>query len=218
MKSISEEHGIELITGQEKEILSIGISTSGNAEIEMAHKNENAHITATTIDKEGLELTKEVIKKNHLGNQITLKLEDITEKTPYKDETFDYIYARLVLHYLDNEHLKLALKEIYRILKKDGKLFVVVRSINAWEAKLKGTTYDEKTGFTRHPDIRTYHTPNVKYCLRRLHSEESITKFLEDANFKICSVKTYEEYLSPDYNRERMNDQASELIEVIAEK
>ena len=36
--SISEEHGIKLIKDTDKNILSIGISTAGSAEIEMAKK------------------------------------------------------------------------------------------------------------------------------------------------------------------------------------
>lgn len=218
MKSISETNGIDLVSKEDRKILSIGISTSGNAEIEMIQKNPNVHITATTIDKEGLEITRKIVVENNLEEKITLKLEDITEPTNYKDNSFDYVYARLVLHYLDNEQLRKSLKEIYRILKENGKFFVVVRSVNAWEAKLDGTTYDEKTGLTKHPDIRTYNTPNVKYCYRRLHSEESIKEFLEEANFKVTSIKTYDEILSPDYNREKMNEKASELIEVIAQK
>ena len=119
---------------------------------------------------------------------------------------------------MDNEKLKSALSEIYRVLNKNGKLYVVVRSINAWEAKLDGSSYDEKTGLKKHPDLRTYGTDNVKYCYRRLHSKESIRNFLEEAGFKIEHIKEYEEYLSVDYNRKEINEKPSELIEVLAKK
>ena len=111
-----------------------------------------------------------------------------------------------------------ALNEINRIVKKNGKFFVVVRSLNAWEAKLEGSSYDEETGLTKHPDLRTYGTDNVKYCYRRLHSEESIREFLEKAGFLVKHIKTYEECLSIDYDRKNMNKKASELIEVLAIK
>lgn len=61
--SISEEHGINLIKEQDRNILSIGISTAGSAEIEMARKNPNSHIIATTIDTKGLEFTKKLLRK-----------------------------------------------------------------------------------------------------------------------------------------------------------
>lgn len=218
MESISEKNGLELIEEKDINILSIGISTSGSAEINMAKKKPNSKIIATTIDEKGLNIVKEIIDKEKLNNQIEVKLEDVTKKSNYPDNYFDYIYARLVLHYLNNQDLEFALNELYRILKTEGKIFIVVRSTNAWEAKLDGTTYDETTGFTKHPDIRTYGTPNVKYCYRRLHTEESITNFLEKSNFKLKHTKVYDEYLSPDFDRKNMNDKASELIEVLAIK
>lgn len=51
--SISQKHGIKLIEEKDKNILSIGISTAGSAEIEMSRKNPNSHIIATTIDTRG---------------------------------------------------------------------------------------------------------------------------------------------------------------------
>lgn len=153
--SESENHGIDLITEKDINILSIGISTAGAAEIEMTKKNPNNHIIATTIDEEGLEFTKNIIKQYGLEDRIELKMEDVSTKLPYSDEQFDFIYARLVLHYLDNDKLKQTLKEIKRILKNNGSFYIVVRSRNEWEAKLKGTTYDEVTGLTRYPKYKT---------------------------------------------------------------
>lgn len=218
MESISEKNGIKHLNDSDINILSIGISTSGSAEIKMVKKNPNAKIIATTIDKDGINIVQEIINKENLNDKILLKLEDVTKKSNYPDNKFDYIYARLVLHYLSNQQLEISLNELYRILKPNGKIFVVVRSSNAWEAKLNGTTYDDNTGYTRHPDIRTYGTDNVKYCYRRLHTKESINKFLTEANFKIQYTKIYDEYLSPDFNRDKLNDKASELIEVLATK
>lgn len=218
MQSISEKHGIEIINENDLRILSIGISTAGKAEIEMAKRNPKCHIIATTIDEKGIENTKKIISKLNFNNQIELKLEDISKKLEYENNYFDYVYARLVLHYLDNNKLTNALTEINRILKPNGKLYVVVRSENAWEAKLEGSSYNEKTGLTKHPDLRTYGTDSVKYCYRRLHSEKSIREFLNNTGFKIQHVKVYEEFLSIDYERKEINNKASELIEVFAIK
>ena len=81
-------------------------------------------IIATTIDKEGLNYTKNIIEQYGLSDRIETKLEDISEKMPYNDEFFDFVYARLVLHYLDNENLTNALKEIKRVMKKHGRLYL----------------------------------------------------------------------------------------------
>lgn len=216
--SISEEHGINLIESKDKNILSIGISTAGSAEIEMARKNPNSHIIATTIDNKGLEFTKRIIIQEALEDRIELKIEDISKKLPYNDNYFDFVYARLVLHYLDNKQLEKALSEIYRVMKCDSKFFIAVRSIEEWEAKLEGSTFNEETGITKYPDIKTLGTDNVRYIYRRLHSKDSIKQFLLKAGFKIDYIQEYEEYLYRDYERIDVNPKPNKIIEVCASK
>lgn len=214
----SEKNGIDLITDKDLNILSIGISTAGLAEIEMTNKNKNNHIVATSIDSKGLEYTKTIINSKGLENRIELKYEDVSKKMPYQDNYFDFIYARLVLHYLKNSDLKNALSEIYRVLKNNHKLYVVVRSIDDWEAKLEGTTYDEETGFTRYPKTRILGNSQIKYLERRLHSKESITDFLTQAGFKIEYVKEYNEDIFIDFERTIKKEKPIKLIEVCAFK
>lgn len=216
--SISEEHGINLIKRKDRNILSIGISTAGSAEIEMARKNPNSHIIATTIDTKGLAYTKKIIAKEGLEDRIELRIEDISEKLPYTNNYFDFIYARLVLHYLNNMQLEKALSEIYRVIKENGKFFIAVRSLEEWEAKLEGSTFNEETGITKYPDIKTLGKDNVRYIERRLHSKDSIEQFLIKAGFKIDYIQEYEEYLYRDYERIDRNPKPSKIIEVCASK
>lgn len=216
--SISEEHGINLIKDKDRNILSIGISTAGSAEIEMARKNPNSHIIATTIDNKGLEFTKKIIIEEGLEKRIELKIEDISEKLSYNDNYFDFIYARLVLHYLNNMQLEKTLSEIYRVMKENSKFFIAVRSLDEWEAKLEGSTFDKETGFTKYPDIKTIGTNNVRYIYRRLHSKDSIEQFLLKAGFKIDYIQEYEEYLYRDYERIDINPKPNKIIEVCASK
>ena len=216
--SISEKNGIQLVKDTFKNILSVGISTAGSAEIEMSKIAPNSHIIATTIDNDGLEFTKKIIKEKGLEKQIELKLEDISEKMPYSDETFDFVYARLVLHYLDNFKLEQALKEIKRVLKTNGLFYIVVRSRNEWEAKLEGATYDEKTGITKYPVYETLGTNNVKYLYRRLHTIDSLKEFLLKENFNIQYVKEYLEECYKDYKRTEKVEFPNTIIECLVEK
>lgn len=217
-QSKSEKHGLDLITDKDLKILSIGISTAGSAEIEMTKINENNHIIATSIDLKGIEYTRKIIDSKGLGNRIELKLEDVSKKMPYYDNYFDFIYARLVLHYLKNSDLKNALSEIYRVLKNNCKLYVVVRSIDDWETKQEGTTYDEETGFTRYPKTRILGNSQIKYLERRLHSKESITQFLTQAGFEIEYIEEYCEDVYLDYERTIKKEKPIKLIEVCAIK
>lgn len=216
--STSEEHGINLITEKDLNILSIGISTAGSAEIKMAEKNRNSHIIATTIDKEGLNYTKNIIEQYGLSDRIETKLEDISEKMPYNDEFFDFVYARLVLHYLDNENLRKALKEIKRVMKKHGRLYIVVRSRDEWEAKLEGASYDENTGITKYPKYDTLGTDNVEYLYRRLHTVDSLSSFLVAEGFDIKYIKEYKEQSYKDYKRTEKVKYPNSLIECLCEK
>ena len=216
--SISEKNGIQLVKDKFKNILSVGISTAGSAEIEMSKIAPNSHIIATTIDNDGLEFTKKIVKEKGLEKQIELKLEDISEKMPYSDETFDFVYARLVLHYLDNSKLEQALKEIKRVLKTNGLFYIVVRSRNEWEAKLEGATYDEKTGITKYPVYETLGTNNVKYLYRRLHTIDSLKEFLLKESFNIKYVKEYQEECYKDYKRTEKVEFPNTIIECLVEK
>ena len=216
--STSEEHGINLITEKDLNILSIGISTAGSAEIKMAEKNRNSHIIATTIDKEGLNYTKNIIEQYGLSDRIETKLEDISEKMPYNDEFFDFVYARLVLHYLDNENLTNALKEIKRVMKKHGRLYIVVRSRDEWEAKLEGASYDENTGINKYPKYDTLGTDNVEYLYRRLHTVDSLSSFLVAEGFDIKYIKEYKEQSYKDYKRTEKVKYPNSLIECLCEK
>ena len=111
--SISEIDGLNLINNSMKNILSVGISTNSNAEVEMLNRFEGV-VVATTIDEKGLDGTRKIIEDKNLSSRISLKLEDVRDKNIYSDNYFDYIYARLVLHYLTDNELLDILKEFKR--------------------------------------------------------------------------------------------------------
>jgi predicted SAM-dependent methyltransferase len=60
------------------------------------------------------------------------------ENMPFSDESFDIIMANHILEHVEN--LDMALKEIYRILKKDG-MAILISPINSSREK----TYEDKT-------------------------------------------------------------------------
>lgn len=214
--SKSERRGLKLLTSSMKNILSIGISTGGSAEIKMAKKCPNAKIIATTIDKKGLEFSLEKI--GEYKEQIEVKLEDISKPMKYEDNTFDFIYARLVLHYLNKEELNNALKEIYRVLKPNGIFFIVARNKKEWEISKKEYVieYDDKTNIT------TYYTQWKKEKIekRQFLSEEELVDILLKHKFNIKRKKSYKERLYTDYKRTRKNrsKKPNSLTEVIAYK
>lgn len=215
-ESISEEHGIAAIPPDAKAILSVGISTGGSAEIRMAQHHPDCHITATTIDKDGLDFAASLIAQQGLSQRIETKLEDITA-ADYQDAMFDYVYARLVLHYLPEAGLRMALARIYSALKPGGKLFVVVRSTECPAAKRPDSTFDPVTHLT----ACVSSLPNGergKLYYRFFHTPSSISGYLVAAGFEIDRILTHDERLYSDFYRKNKSNHDDNVIEVLAGK
>lgn len=79
----------------------------------------------------GIDFSKEMLKyaklyaKKH-GFKVKLKLANATS-LPFPDESFDYVLNIGVLHHMQNKEERIkAIKEMYRVLKKNGEAFVSV--------------------------------------------------------------------------------------------
>jgi len=216
--SKSEKRGMKLINPNMEKILSVGISTGGSAEINMANACPNAKIIATTVDEKGLNFSIEKMSKFAEFERIEAKIEDISKPMPYGDNTFDYVYARLVLHYLNKQQLDNALNEIYRVLKPGGILFIVARNNKEWELSKPEfvVSYDEETNIT------TYYSQWEKKIIekRQFLSEEQLKTILQAHDFKIKKVASYRERLYTDYERTRKNrsKKPNYLTEVVSVK
>lgn len=216
--SKSEENGISLLRKTDKIIFCPGVSTGGAAEIRMALGDSERKIIATTIDEEGIGKVAERVKNMGLSNQIELKLEDVRKPLSYKNNYFDFIYARLILHYLSKQDLEKVLKEFYRVLKLGGRIFIVVRSLNSPEANLEGSTYDEKTRMTTYPFYDVDGRKTDRTVTRYFHSIESISEHIAQSGFKINYVKEYQEPLYVGFMREQLSFHPSFVIEIVAKK
>ncbi len=216
--SRSEEKGISLLTGDDLLVFCPGISTGGFAEIRMALDNPGRKIIATTIDKEGIGKTKEILEKAGVGHQVEVRCEDVTKPMRYDDNSFDFIYARLLLHYLSRPDLDAALKEFYRILKPCGRVFIVVRSNDDWEANLDGSVYDEDTSLTTYPVYDSNLKKTDKTVARYFHSISTISSHLKEVGFQTLNVDEYKEQIYYGYMRTVPVPKLSSLIEIVAQK
>jgi ubiquinone/menaquinone biosynthesis C-methylase UbiE len=215
--STSEDHGIELLTSSDRNVLSVGISTGGVAEIRMATSDPERHIIATTIDGKGLSFAEKYIAEQNLDTQIETKVEDVSEPLDYPEDSFDYIYARLVLHYLPEAKLQSTLLELRRVLKPGGKLYIVVRSTKCPDATAEGAQYDPETHLTTHTAIDEKTGGTYSYS-RYFHTEESIRDYVTAAGFTVSYVKSYDEQLYVDFMRTKLSDNTDNVIELLAVK
>ncbi|HKX24137.1 MAG TPA: methyltransferase domain-containing protein, partial [Candidatus Saccharimonadales bacterium] len=149
--------------------------------------------------------------------QIETKVEDVSEPLSYADESFDYVYARLVLHYLPKEKLESTLLELHRVLKTGGKLYVVVRSTKCPDATAEGAQYDPETHLTTHTAIDNKTGGTYSYS-RYFHTEESIRDYVTAAGFTVEYVKSYDEQLYVDFMRTELSDNTDNVIELLATK
>ncbi len=94
-------------------ILDVGCGT-GDSLVLLNRLNPN-------IDLYGLDISEEMLKKarKKLNEKGVLKLGDV-ENTSFKSNFFDFVITTEAFHHFPNPDL--ALKEIYRVLKKNGKL------------------------------------------------------------------------------------------------
>ncbi len=215
--STSEDHGIAAVPQAAKRIYSVGISTMGVAEMRMAEANPDCAIIATTIDEAGLDTTRELVKSKGFDRRIELKIEDVAKPLPYEDGWFDYVYARLVLHYLTRQEQNAALAELHRVLRPGGKLFLVIRSDQNLDATQYAIGYDEVTGLTTYRSKPNSTAPEVTRK-RYFHSEDSIKEFVTAAGFTIEQCQVYDENLFHDYERSVTVDHDDNLIELVVLK
>lgn len=207
--SITEEHAINFLKDIKFDTMkSIGISTAGY--IEGYFSELGKKVTATTLDKRGMEYTKKLLKET---NNLKFCIEDVTQNMPERNETYDVLYSRLCLHYISDYELKRALKECYRVLKVGGNFIVVVKSLNDWTAKTEGAYYESETGYTYTPSIKRY-----SKLSRRLHSIKSITEALSAEGFEIQYYNELTETIYEDYERTVIEKPDATVIEVYAVK
>ena len=207
--SLAEQHAIDFLEGLSFEtIKSIGISTAGYFEGYWAERGKK--VVATTLDSKGMEYTKNLLKE---VENLTFQIESVTQSMPEENCTYDVVYSRLCLHYISDIELKKAFKECYRVLKKDGHIIVIVKSLNDWTAKTEGAYYEPETGYTYTPSIKRY-----SKISRRLHSIQSITEALSTAGFKIQYSNEFAESIYEDYERTAIEVSDATLIEVYGAK
>jgi len=129
-------------------ILEIGCGR-GDFSIYLAQKFPNSFITATDFSSFAIESAQIKINEKVELKNIELKLED-AEHLSFTNESFDLIISCETLEHVN--HQEKMLSEIYRVLKKDGRLILTTENyfngmILTWfKSWLFNTPYDSGSG------------------------------------------------------------------------
>ena len=119
MDYVWRKKAIKKILNNPKEILDIATGTADFA-ISVA-KHTQANITGIDISDQMIYVGNKKIQQKKLNNRIKLSIED-SENLPFENESYDAITAGFGVRNFEN--LEQGLREIYRVVKKDG--YVVI--------------------------------------------------------------------------------------------
>lgn len=105
-----------------KKVLDLGCG-SGRHTVYLA--KHGFKVYGIDIAPTGIKIAKEWLKKEKL--KANLKIGDIYKKLPYHDNFFDAIISTHTIHHNRIENIRKLIKEIKRILKPKGLIFITVR-------------------------------------------------------------------------------------------
>jgi len=145
---------------------------SGSLAVDVKKAFPNISLYAVDADPKILTIAE---KKSRKKNQQIHFREAFLQKLPFPDNYFDVVYSSLVFHHLNSDIKKEAMKEILRILKKNG-LFLLVDfgkpnsklfSVLSWFTVLFEEGYDNykgripemlsNVGFSKITEVERYH-------------------------------------------------------------
>lgn len=118
LKESFERNGFDIEYLKGKNVLDMGCG-SGRFTITLA-KLGASHVTGVDLGDEGLEVARELAASEGLKN-VKFEKQSVLD-LPYKDESFDFVFCKGVLHHTGN--LNKGLDEYYRVLKRGGKGFL----------------------------------------------------------------------------------------------
>ncbi|WP_035587202.1 class I SAM-dependent methyltransferase [Hippea jasoniae] len=155
-----------------KSVLDVGC---GSGRHTLALLREGFSVTAVDTSETALGILKSLVNnfKENINDKLKIMQGDI-KNMPFNNNSFDAILCWGVLHYLDTEELKKAIKEMHRILKEGGLLALTLRSTEDSEYKREhGDKLQESQAF------------ESKGMLFKYFSESDLPSIL--GNFKIIN-------------------------------
>ncbi len=95
---------------------------SGSLAIDVKKESQNISLYAVDADQKILVIAE---KKAEMENQQIHFRKAFLQKLSFPDNSFDVVYSSLVFHHLNSDIKKEAMKEIHRVLKKEGRFLLV---------------------------------------------------------------------------------------------
>lgn len=160
-----------------KVFLELGCGRAYNSKrlLELGYKN----ITACDLSSEVINILKDECQ------ELNSFCCDIAKPLPFSDGTIDVIIADLVLHYFNNQTMKEIVKELDRILDKDGYLIMRVNSSN--------DNYT-KPGKDKEIEEEFYFDGDI---YKKYYNEEELRKLFKNFTIYYIEEKKMDRYKKP---------------------
>ncbi|RCW44127.1 MULTISPECIES: class I SAM-dependent methyltransferase [unclassified Halanaerobium] len=102
----------------------------------------------------GFDITEKMLKSGkELAEAEGIEIEfikgDVTKKLPFPDNYFDIVYSNSMIEFIDEDKIEEVSKEMWRILKKSGKLVIgVLNKESTWAYKRKAESLEKESIFS----------------------------------------------------------------------
>lgn len=151
-------------------VLEIGIGVGTDA---LEYAKGNANVTGIDLTQNAIDITSERFKQKGLKGSFML---GDAEDLQFKDDTFDLVFSFGVLHHTPNT--RIALTEIRRVLKPDGKAIIMLYA-KGWKHYLvkilyHGILHRELSKMTKQEFINKYSETDGDSPLSKVYSKSEV--------------------------------------------
>jgi ubiquinone/menaquinone biosynthesis C-methylase UbiE len=115
------------------------------------------NVSCFDISEEAINRTKQWCEEENL--KCNYKVGDML-LLPYKDNSFDCILCRNVISHTDTEGIKKIIKELKRVLRKDGECYLTLGSKDTWGFKQESWPLQDPNTRLRMEEGPEYKTPH----------------------------------------------------------
>lgn len=170
-----------------KKILDLGCG-SGRHTVYFAKRGFD--VFGIDIAKEGISITRSWLKKENL--KANLKIGNIYDKLPYPNDFFDAVVSTGVINHNKIQNIRKTIKEIERVLKPNGLIFITVRKNRKFKKRCPKSTIILRFGKQKirckviGPRTCVPMEGGEKGLIHYIFNKESLRK--EFKNFKIYDI------------------------------